>query len=45
MLAVAQHVTSLIRVNKSPTGSTLRWATDAELHLLADAVDAEGLHT
>ncbi|MFG1997483.1 AAA family ATPase [Actinoplanes sp. NPDC048988] len=45
MLAVAQHVTSLIRVNKTPTGSSLRWATDAELNLLADAVDAEGLHT
>ncbi|WP_028193269.1 AAA family ATPase [Salinispora pacifica] len=45
MLAVAQHVTSLIRVTKSPTGSSLRWATEAELVALADAADAEGLHS
>ncbi|GAA3449737.1 AAA family ATPase [Dactylosporangium matsuzakiense] len=45
MLAVAQHVTSLIRVTKSPIGSSLRWATEAELIALADAADAEGLHS
>ncbi|MFE9690569.1 AAA family ATPase [Micromonospora sp. NPDC005806] len=45
MLAVAQHVTSLIRVTKSPIGSSLRWATEAELVALADAADAEGLHS
>ncbi|NED50933.1 SMC family ATPase [Micromonospora aurantiaca] len=45
MLAVAQHVTSLIRVTKSPIGSSLRWASEAELGALADAADAEGLHS
>lgn len=45
MLAVAQHVTSLIRVTKSPVGSSLRWATEAELVALADAADADGLHS
>jgi exonuclease SbcC len=45
MLAVAQHVTSLIRVTKSPIGSSLRWASETELVALADAADAEGLHS
>lgn len=45
MLAVAQHVPALLRVSKAATGSTVRWATDAELLELAEEVGAGPLHT
>jgi exonuclease SbcC len=45
MLAVAQHVPALLRVSKSAAGSTVRWATDTELHELADDIETGTLHT
>ncbi|MET8358871.1 SMC family ATPase [Micromonospora sp. NPDC005171] len=45
MLAVAQHVPALLRVSNTAAGSTVRWATDAELLELADDPGAGPLHT
>ncbi|MCL7458258.1 hypothetical protein M8I35_13830 [Micromonospora sp. MSM11] len=44
MLAVAQHVPALLRVSKNGAGSTVRWATDTELHELADDLETGSLH-
>ncbi|MFI7578340.1 AAA family ATPase [Micromonospora sp. NPDC049497] len=44
MLAVAQHVPALLRVTKNGAGSTVRWATDTELHELADDLETGSLH-
>ncbi|GAA0474528.1 nuclease SbcCD subunit C [Actinoplanes capillaceus] len=44
MLAVAQHVPALLRVSKNAAGSTVRWATDTELHELADDLETGSLH-
>ncbi|HZM74559.1 MAG TPA: SMC family ATPase [Candidatus Limnocylindrales bacterium] len=44
MRAVAQHVPALLRVTKSTTGSSVRWATESELADLADEAYGDGLH-